>query len=242
MNTAQITLRLILRFEQACTSVAFLVMVLVLGWDILNREVLGSGKIWATPIAIYANVFLSFIGIGIASATGSHLRPKFFDKLVPQPLQSFWDRLTDFGFALFCAGASVLCWQMMQESIALQETDPVLQWQIWPFQLFMMLAFVLAVFRHWMYSIWPPCALRRRRARMMRQRKLKFKPSPTQATATLANPQLTPPDEFDLAPGGTCRDGSHAAVAAAKHDRRVGPVVSLALLLLQQWRHWLHSH
>ena len=155
MNTAQITLRLVLRFEQACTSVAFLVMVLVLGWDILNREVLGSGKIWATPIAIYANVFLSFIGIGIASATGSHLRPKFFDKLVPQPLQSFWDRLTDFGFALFCAGASVLCWQMMQESIALQETDPVLQWQIWPFQLFMMLAFVLAVFRHWMYSIWP---------------------------------------------------------------------------------------
>lgn len=155
MNTAQITLRLILRFEQACTSVAFLVMVLVLGWDILNREVLGSGKIWATPIAIYANVFLSFIGIGIASATGSHLRPKFLDTLVPQPPKAFWDRLTDIGFALFCAGASVLCWQMIQESIALQETDPVLQWQIWPFQLFMMLAFVLAVFRHLIYSIWP---------------------------------------------------------------------------------------
>lgn len=155
MITAQITLRFMLRFEQACTSLAFLVMVLVLGWDILNREALGSGKIWATPIAIYANVFLSFIGIGIASAAGSHLRPKFLDNLVPAPLQAFWDRLTDIGFALFCAGASVLCWQMMQESIALQETDPVLQWQIWPFQMFMMLAFVLAVFRHLMYSIWP---------------------------------------------------------------------------------------
>lgn len=152
---AALWLRWQLRVEQAGTTLAFGLMVVVLGWDIFGREVLGGGKIWATPIAVYANVFLSFIGMGIASNAGAHLRPKFFDKLAPRGFDAFFDRLTDAGFALFCIGAAALCGHITRESVALQETDPVLQWQIWPFQVFLVAAFVLAAFRHAIYAVWP---------------------------------------------------------------------------------------
>ena len=144
-----------LRIEQAGTTLAFVLMVAVLGWDIFGREVLGGGKIWATPIAVYANVFLSFIGMGIASSSGAHLRPKFFDKRAPRGLDALFNRFTDGGFALFCMGAAALCGHVTRESVALQETDPVLQWQIWPFQVFLVAAFVLAAVRHGIYAAWP---------------------------------------------------------------------------------------
>jgi TRAP-type C4-dicarboxylate transport system permease small subunit len=155
MKLARTILARLLILEQLTTTLAFLVMVLVLGADILGRELLGGGKIWATPIAVYANVFISFIGIGIASASGQHLRPKFMDRLAPRKFDAGLDRLTDAGFALFCIGASLLCYRMLQQSIDLQETDPVLQWQVWPFQGFLLAAFALACLRHSIYAGWP---------------------------------------------------------------------------------------
>ncbi len=148
-------LRLLRVSEQTITALAFLVMVLVLGWDIVGRELLSGGKIWATPIAVYANVAIAFIGIGVASASGAHLRPRFFDSLAPRPLQGLFDRFTDIGFALFSLGAAWLCWRVMRQSIELQETDPVLQWQVWPFQVILVLAFGTAVLRHTLYAAWP---------------------------------------------------------------------------------------
>ncbi len=141
--------------EQAGTSLAFFTMVVVLGLDIVGREFLGSGKIWATPIAVYANVFIAFVGMGIASSGGAHLRPRFLDKLAPGGREALFERLTDAGFALFCIGAGVLCWRITVESVKLQETDPVLQWQIWPFQVFLIAAFALATLRHAIYACWP---------------------------------------------------------------------------------------
>jgi TRAP-type C4-dicarboxylate transport system permease small subunit len=155
MRLAQGVLKFLLRLEQAGTTLAFAVMVGVLAWDIAGRELFGGGKIWATPIAVYANVFMAFIGIGIASAHGTHLRPRFMDGLAPRSLAGAFDRFTDIGFALFAVGAGVLCWQVVQESIELQETDAVLQWQVWPFQMILVAAFALAATRHTLYALWP---------------------------------------------------------------------------------------
>jgi TRAP-type C4-dicarboxylate transport system permease small subunit len=155
MRAAQAVLKALQRLEQVGTTLAFVVMVGVLAWDIAGRELLGGGKIWATPIAVYANVFMAFIGIGIASAHGTHLRPRFFDGLAPKTLAPAFDRFTDAGFALFAVGAGVLCWQVVQESIQLQETDPVLQWQVWPFQVILVAAFALTAIRHTLYTLWP---------------------------------------------------------------------------------------
>ena len=82
-------------------------------------------------------------------------RPKFFDKAVPAAWNAFFERLTDAGFALFCAGAAWLCLRMLNESVKLEETDPVLQWQIWPLQTILVAAFGIAVLRHGIYTLWP---------------------------------------------------------------------------------------
>jgi TRAP-type C4-dicarboxylate transport system permease small subunit len=155
MHAAALLLTGLRRFEQTATCLAFACMVLALGWDILGRELLGGGKIWATPVAVYANVVIAFVGMGVASAGGAHLRPRFLDKLAPPKMDTTFDRFTDAGFALFCIGAGVLCWKVLRESLQLQETDPVLQWQIWPFQITLVLAFALATLRHLIYAVWP---------------------------------------------------------------------------------------
>ena len=155
MKTAATLLRWMSWLEKAATSLAFFTMVVVLGLDIVGRELLGNGKIWATPIAVYANVFIAFVGMGIASSGGAHLRPRFFDKLAPKGRDALFERLSDAGFALFCVGAGVLCWRITLQSVKLEETDPVLQWQIWPFQVFLIAAFALATLRHTIYACWP---------------------------------------------------------------------------------------
>jgi TRAP-type C4-dicarboxylate transport system permease small subunit len=144
-----------LRLEQLGTTLAFVVMVLVLALDIVGRELLSGGKIWAKPVAVYANVFIAFVGMGIASAGGAHLRPRFMDKLAPEPLDALFDRFTDVGFALFSIGAGWLCWVMLKESIALAETDTVLPWKIWPFQGFLVAGFAFAALRHGLYAVFP---------------------------------------------------------------------------------------
>ena len=148
-------LTLLRRFEQAVTAAAFAIMVAVLGWDIFGRELMGGGKIWATPIAVYCNVALTFIGMGVASAAGGHLRPRFMDRMAPRALDGLLDRLTDLGFALFSIAAAWLCVRLVQETAGLQETDPVLQWEVWPFQLFMLAAFGMAAVRHGLYATYP---------------------------------------------------------------------------------------
>jgi TRAP-type C4-dicarboxylate transport system permease small subunit len=155
MNGARTLLSGLLRLEQWGCALAFAVLVGVLGIDILGREVFGGGKIWATPIAVYANVFMAFVGMGIASAGGAHLRPKFFDQAVPRAWDAVFNRFTDIGFALFAAAACVLCWKLVRETMALAETDAVLQWQVWPFQWFLIVAFAFAVIRHACYATWP---------------------------------------------------------------------------------------
>ncbi len=155
MSVAARLLHLLAWCERAATAAAFALMVAVLAWDIAGRELLGGGKLWATPVAVYANVFIAFVGIGVASSHGAHLRPRFLDKLAPAGWHGALDRAGDAGFALFGAAAAVLCWQVLKESIELAETDPVLQWPVWPFQAILVAAFGIVVLRHGLYAAWP---------------------------------------------------------------------------------------
>lgn len=155
MTAARLLLALLRRLEQAGTTLAFSLMVVVLGLDIFGREVAGGGRIWATPVAVYGMVFIAFIGIGVASAGGAHLRPRFMDGLTPKRFAAGFDRATDIGFALFSIGAAVLCLQMLQVTVELQEVDAVMQWPVWPFQTILVAAFGIAAVRHGLYAVYP---------------------------------------------------------------------------------------
>ena len=70
----------------ALTSAAFAVLVVVIFADVVWRWTTGSGIFWAREVGVFANIVLTIIGIGIASSDGTHLRPRFFDRVFPGAL------------------------------------------------------------------------------------------------------------------------------------------------------------
>ena len=164
-NTARSFLDRLAKLEVWLAFLAFVVMLGALVADVTGRELpglFGGGKLWATPVAVYANVFMSFIGMGIASSQASHMRPRIFDRLAPVWADQVLNRLTHLGFALFCA---VFCWfsvRMVMDSIELAETDPVMQWPVWPFQLILLVAFCIGALRHTLWGVFFDIAPRHR--------------------------------------------------------------------------------
>lgn len=145
-------LRVAHRCERWITFIAFGVMAGAVFADVLIREIWGSGWLYATPIAVWANVVVVLVGIGLASHDGAHLRPRFADAWLPKSWDKTMHRVQEATFALFCTAFAVLCWQVVSESMRLQEYGSVLRILIWPIQSVMPLAFAMAALRHGIYA------------------------------------------------------------------------------------------
>jgi TRAP-type C4-dicarboxylate transport system permease small subunit len=142
--------------EKAVIMLAFAVMAGALMADVLSREFFGRGIFGAPQVGVFAMIVMSFLGIGLASAAGAHLRPRFADRLVPRRWDPFMDRLAEFLFALFCALFGGIAVLVVQESLALGDVAPVLRWPIWPFQAVIAAAFFIAALRHFLFGLFPP--------------------------------------------------------------------------------------
>jgi TRAP-type C4-dicarboxylate transport system permease small subunit len=141
--------------EVALTSAAFAVLVLVIFADVVWRWTTGSGIFWAREVGVFANIVLTIIGIGIASSDGTHLRPRFFDRLFP----ARWDpALTRIQELLTGLGFAALAWVavgVVQETMILEDRSIVLRWLVWPVQLVLPVAFTLAAIRHSLFGLVP---------------------------------------------------------------------------------------
>jgi len=143
------------RVERGVTGAAFLVLIVAVFIDVLNREFTGTGLHWARQVGVYANVFVVMFGLGLASAGGAHLRPRFADNWLPQSLSPWLDRGNDLGMAVFCAAFTLVAGSVVGESIALEERSVALRIAIWPFQAVVPLAFGIAACRHLVYALMP---------------------------------------------------------------------------------------
>jgi len=141
--------------ERVLTCAAFLVLIAAVFVDVLSREVTGTGLHWARQTGVYANVVVVMFGLGLASAGGSHLRPRFADNWLPARLAPVLDRANDFGMALFCIAFAVVAVMVVADSFALQERSVALRVAVWPFQAAVPLAFLLAGMRHLAYTLYP---------------------------------------------------------------------------------------
>jgi TRAP-type C4-dicarboxylate transport system permease small subunit len=151
----QRALALIRKGEVILTSAAFAVLVVVIFADVVWRWTTGSGIFWAREVGVFANIVLTIIGIGIASADGTHLRPRFFDRVFP----ASWDgALTRIQEWLTAAGFAALAWVavgVVQETMALEDRTIVLRWLVWPVQLVLPVAFGLGAVRHAVFALLP---------------------------------------------------------------------------------------
>lgn len=141
--------------ERAITFCAFLVLIAVLFGDVVSRELTGAGIIWARQVGVYANLFLTLVGIGVASAEGAHLRPRFADRWLPAAWDPALERLREVLMAAFCVAFAFLAALAVAETRALGERTAMPAWLVWPFESVIPVVFLVAGLRHGLYACWP---------------------------------------------------------------------------------------
>ena len=97
----------------------------------------------------------SFAGIGIATATGSHIVPRFAYGWVPAAWGPAMDRLADVLTGLFLVGVAWFGFKFVGSSFKTDLRAPVLDWPVWPIQLAIPLGFLSAAGRYFLYAAWP---------------------------------------------------------------------------------------
>jgi len=143
------------RVERAVTFGAFLIMVAVVFADVAARELSGTGLHWARQAGVYANLVVVMFGIGLASADGAHLRPRFADGWLPAAWDPWLNRVGEWLMALFCLAFAVVAGGVVIDSYAMGERSTVLRLVVWPVQAVIPLAFGLAALRHALFGCYP---------------------------------------------------------------------------------------
>lgn len=144
----------IVKIERAIAFAAFVLMLGALAADVSGREIFGHGVFGAVKFAVYVLIYCAMSGFGIATATGSHLRPKFLDNAVPAVLTSIAIRLGQFASAAILLTLTWAGLTFVQLGIMLEERDVTLDVLIWPVQLAIPVGFALSALRHIFYGIW----------------------------------------------------------------------------------------
>jgi len=149
----------------AVAAFGFIAAILLL--DVIGREFVGpllrlvglepgaTGIFAAQKLSVFALVIGSFAGIGIATATGSHIVPRFAHGWVPAAWGPAMDRLADVLTGLFLVAVAWFGFKFVGSSFKTGLRAPVLDWPVWPVQLFIPLGFLSAAGRYLLYAVWP---------------------------------------------------------------------------------------
>ena len=154
-QTAKQFLQTLGRVERTTTTAAFALLIATIFLDVFSRELTGVGLHWARQAGVYANIVVVMFGLGLASAGGNHLRPRFADNWLPTRWNPVIVRLQDglmSAFCLFAGGAGAL---LTWESVQLGERSTLLPILVWPIMLVIPLAFFLVGIRHAIYACCP---------------------------------------------------------------------------------------
>ena len=148
----------------AVAAFGFIAGVLVL--DVAGRELLGplyklfgikgaTGVYASQKMSVYALVIASFIGIGIATATASHLVPRVGFGWVPAGWGPAMNRVADVLSGLFMVGVAYYGWVFVSSTMATNLRAQAFDVPVWPFQLAIPLGFLSAAVRYFFYAAWP---------------------------------------------------------------------------------------
>lgn len=155
------------RAECWLAMAAFACVAALLMFDVLGREVfapllralgvsVGATTVPGGPkIAVFAMVVGAFCGVGIATATNAHLVPRVGFGWVPAAWAPAVARAGDLFTGVFMLGVA---WYGLQFVLASKGTSmraPVLNWEVWPFQLAIPAGFASAALRYLMFAAWP---------------------------------------------------------------------------------------
>jgi TRAP-type mannitol/chloroaromatic compound transport system permease small subunit len=148
----------------AVAAFGFIAVVLII--DVAGRELLGPiykaldlkgspGVFAAQKMSVYALVIGSFCGIGVATATGSHLLPRIGFGWVPESFAPTMNRIADVVTGVFFCGVAWYGWVYVQSSMQAGLRAQAFDMPIWPIQLAIPVGFLSAGLRYFFFAIWP---------------------------------------------------------------------------------------
>jgi TRAP-type C4-dicarboxylate transport system permease small subunit len=148
----------------AVAAFGFIAVVLIL--DVAGRELLtpiyrafdikrSAGVFAAQKMSVYALVIGSFCGVGVATATASHLLPRIGFGWVPKDFGPTMDRMADLVTGLFFVGVAWFGWVYVSSSMQAGLRMQAFDMPIWPVQLAIPLGFLSASVRYFFFAAWP---------------------------------------------------------------------------------------
>lgn len=148
----------------AVAGFGFIAVVLI--GDVVGRELIGplfrafgiqkqAGVYAAQKMSVYALVVGSFAGIGIATATASHLLPRVGFGWAPAAWGPTLDRLADIVNGVFFCGVAWYGWVYVSSSMTADLRAQAFNIPIWPIQLAIPLGFLSAGLRYFIFALWP---------------------------------------------------------------------------------------
>ena len=154
------------RVECLVAVAAFGFIAVVLIADVVGRELLGpiyryfdikgqAGVYASQKMSVYALVVGSFAGIGIATATASHLLPRIGFGWVPAAWGPTVDRVADLVTGLFMLGVTWYGWVYVSSSMDAGLRAQAFNIPIWPMQMMIPLGFFSAAVRYFFFAAWP---------------------------------------------------------------------------------------
>lgn len=127
----------------------------VLAVDVIMREFFGGSLFGSLRVGVYSLILCAMAGFGIATATGSHLRPTFADKLIPARYERVAQRIGQVASSLIMVTLAWASWRMVAFAEQIGERDVALGIPIWWVQTGVPLAFSIAALRYISYAIYP---------------------------------------------------------------------------------------
>lgn len=144
-----------LRLETTIAIVTFLLMAGALAADVIGRELFGRGIFGSVKFAVYALIYCAMAGFGIATATGSHLRPSFADRLIPAALTPAAIRIGNLASAAILLMLAYAGYEFVEFARMIEERSDTLDWLMWPIQAAIPIGFGFSALRYVIYAAYP---------------------------------------------------------------------------------------
>ncbi|WP_424928117.1 TRAP transporter small permease [Amaricoccus tamworthensis] len=148
-------LKAIQGIEGALAVMAYLTVVVLLGWEIIAREVMGMPVLGLQTMAVLVTAAAGFFGMSLATGSGSHLRPTVCDRVLPARFDALINRISDMVAALLHAAFAIVCVYFISETQAAGDRVAIFLIPVWPFQLVMPAAFLSSGLRHLIFALKP---------------------------------------------------------------------------------------
>lgn len=145
----------LLKAEGTVAAIAFLCAATAILADVVGREFFGHGIWGAAKFAVFGTVSAGFLGIGLATHAGMHLRPQFADGWIPARFEPAMKRIAPMITAILFFTLGVLAYFYVRETFEYGQLAPVLDWPLWIIQMVMPYAFFSNGLRNLIYALQP---------------------------------------------------------------------------------------